>query len=136
MVNFPNLQQQGFQSSLSCLTIAYTLQETVLYHVERKSDVFVASFDQKAAFDTVRFRALFLKLGRLGFTGKFLRIIIATYTNLKAYVQISGLTSESIAVSRSVRQSGVFSTFLYLVYVNDLLNDLALSGYMVLRFCQ
>ena len=129
MVNFPNPQQQGFQSDLSCLTTAFALQETVLYHVERQSDVYVASLDQKAAFDTVRFRALFLKLGRLGFTGKFLRLMIATYTNLKAYVQITGLSSGAIAVSCSVRQGGVLSTFLYLVYVSDLLNDIELSGY-------
>ena len=89
----------------------------------------MASLDQKAAFETVRFRALFLKLGRLGFTGKFLRLMIATYTIFKAYVQMSGLTSDAIAVSRSVRQGGVLSTFLYLVYVNDLLIDLELSGY-------
>ena len=89
----------------------------------------MASLDQKAAFDTVRFRALVLKLGLLSFTGKFLRLMIATYTNIKAYVQISGLTSDAIVVSCSVRQGGVLSTFLYLVYVNDLLNDLELSGY-------
>jgi len=110
MVNFPNPQQQGFQSNLSYLTTAFALGETVLYHVERKSDVYVASLDQKSVFDTVR--ALFLKLGRLGFTGKFLRIMIAPYTNLKVYVQISGLTSDAIAVSRSVRKGGVLSTFL------------------------
>jgi len=71
----------------------------------------------------------FLELGRLGFTGKFLRLMIATNTNTKAYIQISGLTSDVIAVSHSVRQGGVLSTFLYLVFVNDLLNDLELSGY-------
>ena len=64
-VDFPNSQQQGFQPVLA-------LQETVLYHIERHTDVYVASLDQKAAFDTVRLRALFLKLGRLGFTGQFL----------------------------------------------------------------
>ena len=128
-VEFPNPQQQGFQPNLSCLTTAFALQETVLYHIERHSDVYVASLDQKAAFDTVRFRALFLKLGRLGFTGPFLRLLMSTYTNLKAVVRISGFTSDTIMVKRSVRQGGVLSTFLYLVYVNDLLNDLEASGY-------
>jgi len=79
MVNFPNPQQQGFQSNSSCLSTAFALQEIVLYHVERKTDVYVANLDQKAAFDTVRFRALFLTIDRLGFTGKFLRLMIATY---------------------------------------------------------
>ena len=55
--------------------------------------------------------------------------MIATYTNIKVYVQISGLTLDAIVVSRSVRQCGVLSTFLYIVYVNDFLNDLELSVY-------
>jgi len=42
---------------------------------------------------------------------------------------MSGLTSDAIAVSHSVRQGAVLSSFLYLVYVNDLLNDLELGGY-------
>jgi len=63
----------------------------VLYHTERNSDVYVASLDQKAAFDSVRFTSLFLKLGRLGFTGPFLRLLVATYKELKAIVFVSGL---------------------------------------------
>ena len=54
---------------------------------------------------------------------------MSTYDNLKSVVRISGLSSEQIMVKRSVRQGGVLSTFLYLVYVNDLLKDLELSGY-------
>jgi len=110
-VDFPNPQQQGFQPNLSCITTAFALQETVLYHIERHSDVYVASLDQKAAFDTVRFRALFLKLGRLGFTGPFLRLLMSTYTNLKAVVRISGFTSDTIMVKRSVRKVGSCQRF-------------------------
>jgi len=59
-VDYPYPQQQGFQPNLSCLTTAFALQETVLYHIERHSDVYVARLDQKTAFDTVRFRARFV----------------------------------------------------------------------------
>ena len=128
-VNFPNPQQQGFHPNLSCLTTAFALQETVLYHIKRHSDVYVVSFGQKAAFDTVRFRALFLKLGRQGFTRQFLRLLMSINNNLKVAVRISGLTSDTSLVKSSVRQVEVFLTFLYLVYVNDLLNDLEASGY-------
>jgi len=74
------------------------MQETILYHIERHSNVYVASLDQKAAFDTVRFCALFLKLGRLGFTGHFLRLLMSTYQNLKAVVRVWGSTSDTIMV--------------------------------------
>jgi len=59
-VDCPNPQQQGFQPNLSCLTTAFALQKTVLYHIERHPDVYVARLDQKAVFDTVRFHALFV----------------------------------------------------------------------------
>jgi len=128
LVDFPNSHQQCFQPGLSCLTTAFAMQETILYHMERYSNVYVASLDQKAAFDTVRFRALFLKLGRLGFTGHFLRLLMSTFHNLKTVVCGSRSTSDTIMVKRSVRQGGVLSTFLYLVYVNDILNDIKRSG--------
>jgi len=83
---------------------------------------------KKAAFDTVRFRALFLKLGRLGLTGQFLRLVVSLYDNLKSVVRTSGSTSAPIMVKRSVRQGGVLSTVLYLVYVNDMLNEIQSSG--------
>jgi len=54
---------------------------------------------------------------------------MSTYDNLKSVVRISVLSSDQIMVKRSLRQGGVLSNFLYLVYVNDLLNDHELSGY-------
>ena len=44
-------------------------------------------------------------------------------------MRVSGLVSQTIDVKRSVRQGGVLSTFLYLVYINDLLDELESSGY-------
>jgi len=124
--NFPN-RQQGFQLDLSCLTAAFNLQETVYYNTERQSDIYIARLDQRAAFDTVRFDAMLLKLGRLGLSGAFLRIIQASYTDLKSVVRVASSTSGPFDVVRGVRQGGVVSPFLYLVNVNDLLNDLEAS---------
>jgi len=39
-------------------------------------------------------------------------------------VRVASSTSGPFDVVRGVREGGVVSTFLYLVYVNDLLNDL------------
>jgi len=114
-------KRQWFQHNLSCLTTAFVLHETVLYHIERHCDVYVASLEQKVAFDTVRFRALFLKLGRFWLTCQFLRLAMPLYENIMSVVCTSGSTSTPIMVRRSVRQGGVLTTFF--VYVNDLLND-------------
>ena len=136
-VDSPNYQQQGFQLNLSYLTTASVLHEMVLYHIERHCDVYVASLEEKAAFDPVRFRALFLKLGRFGLTCQFLRLAMSLYKNLMSVVCTSGSTSALIMVKRSTRQGGVLSTFLYLMYVNDLLDDIQSSdcGKKIMSIC-
>ena len=123
-IQFPCPQQHGFQKQLSCITTAFNVQEAVFYNVERQSDVYVASLDQKGAFDTVRHTSLFLKLGRMGLVGKLLRIVQASYTDLQCVVRYAKQTSESFKIVRGVRQGGVMSTFLYLVYINELITDL------------
>jgi len=84
-VDISNIQQQGFQSSLSCRTAVFALQETILNHIERHSDVYVASLDQKAAFDAIGFRALFLKVGILGISD---RLLMSVYDDFMSVVRI------------------------------------------------
>jgi len=126
---FPAVQQQGFQEGLSCVTTSFNLQETVHHTIEKGSNAYVACLDQKAAFDSVWHTGLFHKMCELGLTGKILRLLIAAYTRLKCVVRVNGKTSDSIDVKRSVRQGGVMSTFLYLIYINPLLLELEKSNY-------
>jgi len=100
-----------------------------MFHLEHHSDVYVASLDQKAAFETVRVRADFLKIGILCFTGQFLMLLMPQYSNLKAVLRIAGFSCDIIMAKRSVRHGSMLSTFLCLVYVNCLFNDLEISGY-------
>ena len=59
-IEFACRQQQGFQNQVSCNTTSIHLQETVYYNVERSSDVYVASMDQKGASDSVGHTSLLL----------------------------------------------------------------------------
>lgn len=121
---FPNSQQHGFRKQLSCTTAAFNLQETIFHQIERNSHVYVAFLDQKSAFDCIWHDGLFIKLGLLGITGKILRLIRNSYTDLKCVVRHNGKSADAISVERSVRQGGTLSTLYYLVYVNQLLVDL------------
>ena len=103
------------------------MQQTVYYQTENNSAVYVAFLDQKTAFDSVRHRALFLKPDRLGLVGKTLRGIQTSYTDLQCKITLSNVTSTPFEVIRGVRQGGVFSTLLYLVYVDQLLRELEIS---------
>lgn len=55
--HFPNVQQQGFQKSLSCLTASFNLQETILHNTEQGHNVNVSFLDSNEAFDSVERRA-------------------------------------------------------------------------------
>ena len=92
--------------------------------MEQKSKVYVAYLDIKGAYDCVRHCGLFVKLGELGITGKMLRVLIQSYKDLKCVIRINGFTSTSVDVERSVRQGGVLSSFLYMVYVDKLISSL------------
>lgn len=125
---FPNPQQHGFRKELSCTTAAFNLQETIFHQIERNSHVYVAFLDQKSAFDCVWHDGLFVKLGQLGITGKILRLMRNSYTDLKCVVRHNGKSADAINIERSVRQGGTLSTLYYLVYVNQLLVDLENSN--------
>ena len=119
--NFPCIQQQGFQKGYSCTTAAFNLQESMHYIIENGGSPYIAFLDIKAAFDGVWHDALFLKLAKLGIRGRICRILIESYSKMSCSVKCNGKTSYPVPITRGVRQGGVLSTFLYLVFIDELL---------------
>ena len=120
-IMFPCIQQQGFQKGYSCTTAAFNLQESIYYIVENGGSPYVAFLDIKAAFDGVWHDALFLKLSKLGIRGKICRIITESYGQMSCSIKCNGRLSSQVSITRGVRQGGVLSTFLYLVFIDELL---------------
>ncbi|VDI82238.1 Hypothetical predicted protein [Mytilus galloprovincialis] len=125
---FPNLQQQGFLNGLSCITAPFNFQETIYYLLELGCKLFVAFLDSSRVFDTVWHSGLIYKLFRLGINSKALQVISDCYSDITSAVYVNEHVSVPFKVQQGVRQGGVLSTFLYLVYINDLLNELELVG--------
>jgi hypothetical protein len=67
---------------------------------------------------------LILKLYKLGIGGKTFSLINKCYCNTASSVIINQTQSRWFSVQQGVWQGGILSTFLYLVQVNDLINDL------------
>ncbi|MES9879357.1 MAG: reverse transcriptase family protein [Sedimenticola sp.] len=128
-IPFPCNEQQGFQKGTSCITASFNLQETIYYNLELGSNVLVAFLDIEKAFDSVWHNALFLKLHDLGITGKIWSVLSDSYTNLFCKIRVNGKTSEVFKIERGVRQGGVMSGFLYLVFIDELLAQLQQSGH-------
>ena len=120
----PNAQQQAYQKLLGPTTTSFNLQETVLNCVELNSSVYAAFLDTAGAFDNVRHSALFVKMRQIGIKGKFLRLLINSHEGLKASVLVNCIYSKPFNILHGVRQGGIMSSWSYLLFINDLLNQL------------
>lgn len=75
--------------------------------------------DTSKAFDTVWRPALLVKLIKLGITGKLWSLINQCHQDTVTSIVVNQTRSEWFPTYQGVRQGGVLSTFLYLVYIND-----------------
>ena len=63
------------------------------------------------------------KLYDLGITGKLWSLINQCHQNTVSSIVVNQTQSEWFPVNQGVRQAGVLSTCLYLVYIEDLIHD-------------
>ena len=115
--------QSAHQSKLCVLMTSFNLQETIAYFTIRGSKVYCSLLDAKSAFDSVCHDGLFVKLFRLGVNGKMWRLLRSTYNRMYSCVCHDGLMSQWSKLNQSVRQGGVLSARLYLVYINVLATE-------------
>lgn len=125
---FPSKQQQGYQKQMGSSTVAFNIHESIYNTVETGEKAFVAFLDIHKAFDTVWHSGLFRKLKCLNISPTYLDIIVHAYKNIKGVVSINGCQSTPFSIQQGIRQGGVLSSFLYLVFINDLIEELDTSG--------
>ena len=123
-IKFPDLLQFAYQEKLSALHASFTLQEVINYNIERSSKVYTCLLDSSKAFDVVWIDGLFYKLYKFGICGNMWRLLYAAYTDMISSVMFNGIYSRWFCVKQSVRQGGVLSPWLYLLYLNDMLVEL------------
>ncbi|VDI00781.1 Hypothetical predicted protein [Mytilus galloprovincialis] len=123
-IKFPHQSQMAYQKELSSIHASFNLQEPIRHYIERNSDVIVVLLDSTKAFDTVWHDALLYKLHKYGVTGDLWLLIDEIYSDMRSSVLFNGRLSRWFELKRGVRQGGVLSALLYLVYINDLLCDI------------
>ncbi|XP_072172338.1 uncharacterized protein [Diadema setosum] len=126
--NVPDELQSGFQEDHSCMLLASTLNIVIEINSLNKMQTFVAYLDAAKAFDTVWHNGLLLKLFKAGVHGSLWLLVRNLYEGLTAKVWWNGRTSEPFHVRQGVRQGGILSPLLYLVYINGLITKLRDSG--------
>lgn len=81
--------------------------------------------DISKAFDTMWIDAMLYKLYyNKGISGKAWRLIKDWYKNMKEFVFIGGKTSRTYTLKQGTRQGGVLSPWLFLVFIDDLIEEL------------
>ena len=121
-IKFPSVQQNA-------------LQESIFNNIEQTSKVYVAILDTKKTFGTVWLQGVFYKLFKLEFTGKMWTLPVNAHTDMASCVQVNGIRSGSFPVRQGIRQGGVISTWIYNLFIDELLNNLEQSGQITTDYC-
>jgi hypothetical protein len=121
---FPNRQQNAYQKCKGALTASFNLPEGIYQNNELNSFVYVCMLDTKQAIDTVWLDNVFYKMIKLGVTCKIWTLLVDAHTNMSSCVASNGLQSTFFPVRQGIRQGGTISTWLYKLFIDDLINEL------------
>ena len=115
--------QLGFTKGAQTYDHILTMQTIASKYRKLRKPVYAIFVDFKKAFDSVSRHALFLKMAKLGITGKFYEVLRNMYANSFAYLKLSGhLRRKSLFLKELNRATHFppiylkFSCMIYLIY--------------------
>ncbi len=123
-------RNSGFKENDSTINQLIHLCNNIYKGLDRSKDMCVVFLDVSKAFDKVYHKGLLHKLEQLGICGNLLKWLESYLSNRQQRVVINGKMSDPRPINASVPQGSILGPLLFLVYVNDLVDDLQTTPYL------
>ena len=98
----------------------FLIRDMIDFSSVNNSSCAFLSIDQEKAFDKVDWDFLMKTLRKLNFGENFLHWITILYNNIQSRVLVNGFLSNSVPISRGVRQGCPLSPLLYVLFIEPL----------------
>ncbi len=120
-------RQHGFLPRRSTLTYLLSAEETVTRWLDEGDTVDIVYLDFAKAFDSVNHRLLLTKLKCYGIAPSVINWIESYLRRRSFQVSVNGSLSQVAEAVSGVPQGSVLGPFLFVIYVNDLSNNLTID---------
>lgn len=115
-----NINQTGAGKDKTILNNLYNIQSILDYMNQKNINGAVFSFDQEKAFDRIEHNYIFKLLEKYNMPTFIIQWIKIFYKNITSQIQINGLLSPKIPITRSIRQGCPLSMILYALAIEPL----------------
>ena len=122
--NLLTWRNSGYKPLDSTVNQLILLCHRIYEALEKGQDICFVSLDASSAFNRVWHKGLIFKLKQLGISGKLLIWLEDYLSNRKQRVVIGGKKSEWTDIKAGVPQGSILGPLLFLIYVNDIINDI------------